>query len=157
MLPIERRDAQLETRDTSASEEQKRSPKFLNELESLNKALENERRIVNKKFITENPSSLVSLDALYSFAAYSDYKDVAVLFNQLSFEVKSSPSGKSYAETLERMSEVSIGKIAPDFELPDTSNQKVRLSSFRGRYLLLDFWASWCPVCRESSPGVLKA
>jgi peroxiredoxin len=157
MMPIERRDGELETRDTSATEEQKRSPKFLKELELLNKALEKERRTVNEKFIIENPSSLVCLDALYSFAMYSDYNDIAALFGKLSSVVKSSPGGKSYAETLEKMHNVGIGSTAPDFEMPDTANNAVKLSSFRGKYLLLDFWASWCPVCRESSPGVLKA
>ncbi|GAC1311399.1 MAG: TlpA disulfide reductase family protein [Mucilaginibacter sp.] len=157
MAPIERRDGELETRDTSASEEQKSSPKFLKELELLNKQLEKERKALNKKFIIENPSSLVSLDALYSFAAYSDYYDISLLFDKLSPPVKNSPGGRSYAQTLEKMHDVGIGSIAPDFELPDTANRTVRLSSFRGKYLLLDFWASWCPVCRESSPGVLKA
>jgi peroxiredoxin len=157
MMPIERRDEQLEIRDTTASDEQKKSPQFLKELELLNKSLEKERRVVNKKFIAENPTSLVSLNALYSFAMYSDYNDVSALFDQLSPEVKNSLGGKSYAKTLEIMREVGIGRIAPDFELPDTSNNLVKLSSFRGKYLLLDFWASWCPVCRESNPGVLKA
>ncbi|HEY2582792.1 MAG TPA: TlpA disulfide reductase family protein [Mucilaginibacter sp.] len=157
MAPIELRDGQLETRDTAATEEQKKSPQFLKELELLNKALEKERRALNKKFITENPSSLVSLDALYSFAMYSDYNHVSALFNQLSLAVKNSPGGKSYAKTLENMSIVGLGRIAPDFELPDTNKNMVKLSSFRGKYVLLDFWASWCPVCRESSPGVLKA
>ncbi len=157
MAPIERRDGELETRDTSASEGQKKSPQFLKELELLNKSLEKERQAANKKFITENPSSLVSLDALYSFAMYSDYNDVSLLFEKLSPSVKNSPRGKSYAETLEKMHAVGVGNIAPDFELPDTSNNTVKLSSFRGKYLLLDFWASWCPVCRESNPGVLKA
>ncbi len=157
MMPIERRDGELETRDTSASEEQKRSPQFLKELESLNKDLEKERKAVNKKFIIENPSSLVSLDALYSFAMYSDYNDVSSLFEMLSPSVKNSPGGKAYAETIEKMHAVGIGSIAPDFELPDTANNTVKLSAFRGKYLLLDFWASWCPICRESAPGVLKA
>ncbi|HEY4327388.1 MAG TPA: TlpA disulfide reductase family protein [Mucilaginibacter sp.] len=157
MAPIELRDGQLETRDTAATEEQKKSPQFLKELELANKALEKERRALNKKFITENTSSPVSLDALYSFAMYSDYNDVAALFDQLSPAVKNSPGGKSYAKTLENMSVVGLGRIAPDFELPDTNKTPVKLSSFRGKYLLLDFWASWCPVCRESSPGVLKA
>ena len=157
MMPIEHRDGELETRDTSASEDQKKSPQFLKELELLNKNLEKERKAENKKFITENPSSLVSLDALYSFAMYSDYNDVSSLFDILSPSVKNSPRGKSYAETIEKMHAVGIGSIAPDFELPDTANNTVKLSSFKGKYLLLDFWASWCPICRESAPGVVKA
>jgi len=157
MAPIERRDGELETRDTSASDEQKKSPQFLKELELANKALENERKAANKKFIIENPSSLVSLDALYSFANYSDYNEVSSLFDKLSPEVKNSSGGKAYAQTIEKMHNVGVGSIAPDFTLPDTANKVVTLSSFRGKYLLLDFWASWCPICRESAPGVLKA
>jgi peroxiredoxin len=157
MAPIERRDGELETRDTGATAEQKRSPQFLKELELLNKELEAERKAANKKFIIENPSSLVSLDALYSYANYSDYSEVAALFYKLSPAIKNSPAGKSYTETLEKMHNVGVGSIAPDFALPDTANNMVSLSSFKGKYVLLDFWASWCPICRESAPGVLKA
>lgn len=157
MSPIERRDEELETKDTSATEEQKRSPQFLKELELANKSLEKERREINRKFISEHPSSLVSLDALYSFASYSDYNAVVELYEKLAPSVKNSAGGRQYAKTLEAMRATGIGQIAPDFELPDTSGNMIKLSSFRGKYLLLDFWASWCPVCRESSPTVLKA
>lgn len=157
MADIERRDGELETKDTSASEGQKRSPQFLKELEMQNKALEKERRALNMQYITDHPGSLIALQALYSFATFSDYNAVSALFNKLSPEVRNSPQGKAYAQTLDNMSAVGLGKIAPDFELPDTNARPVKLSSFRGKYLLLDFWASWCPVCRESSPGVLKA
>ncbi|MDR3696965.1 TlpA disulfide reductase family protein [Mucilaginibacter sp.] len=157
MAPIERRDGALETMDTSATEAQKSSPQFLKELELLNKDLEKERKAANKKFIIENPSSLVSLFALSSFANYSDYNEVSMLFDKLSPSVKNSARGKSYAQTLEKMHNVSVGSIAPDFTLPDTTNTRISLSSFKGKYLLLDFWASWCPICRESAPGVLKA
>jgi len=154
---IETRDNQLETMDTSATEAQKKSSEFLKNLEIQNKKLEAERREVNKKFIIDNPSSIVSLDALYSYAAYSDYDGVKELYDILTNEVKSSPQGVAYAQEVEKMSTVAIGKLAPDFELPDTNYQRVALSSFKGKYVLLDFWASWCPVCRESNPGVVKA
>jgi peroxiredoxin len=59
-------------------------------------------------------------------------------------------------EKIASVAKTSIGTVAPDFTFPDMNGNDVSLSSFKGKYVLIDFWASWCGPCRQESPNVQK-
>ncbi len=111
---------------------------------------------LHREFIAKNPHSLVSMYFLSNMLNSLSFEELKVSYAKLGDEYKGSIFGKRITEKIQSMEATAIGKAAIPIDKKDANGNPVNLQTLKGKYVLIDFWGSWCGPCRESHPYLKK-
>ncbi len=129
------------------------------EIDAINEKLEILEEKKNKQFvefIKRNPNSYISIELFGMLMQSVEPNEIKILYASLGEEIKNSEKGQGIAEYIKLLDLARPGMMAKNFTAIDVNGDELSLEQFRGNYVLLDFWGSWCAPCRMGNPHLLE-